>query len=63
MSFWGSLPVGFITQSSMMVCYLLEILEARVALPMKLIEFISRAASCIVSTWDFKHANLIKVGK
>lgn len=55
--------MGFITQSSMMVCYLLEILEARVALPMKLIEFISRAASCIVSTWDFKHANLIKVGK
>lgn len=40
---------GFIPQSSMVMCYLLDMLEARVALPMKLIQFISRAAaSCIV---------------
>lgn len=55
---------GFIPQSRMMMCYLLDTREARVALPMKKNQFISRAAaSCIVSMWDFKPANLIKGGK
>lgn len=48
----------------MIMCYLLDILEAKVALPMKLIQFFSRAAaSWRLSPWEFKHENLIRVGK